>query len=59
MRDEHLAFAATGDPGWPPYTTHERTTRVYDARSTVAPYPEERARRIWRDRRFDVLDLTA
>ncbi|QYN40731.1 carboxylesterase family protein [Pseudonocardia sp. DSM 110487] len=58
MRGEHLAFAAAGDPGWPNYTTSERTTRVYDAEPTVGPYPEERAREIWRDLRFDVLDLT-
>jgi hypothetical protein len=31
---------------------------VYDAEPTVGPYPEERARGIWRDLRFDVLDLT-
>ena len=59
MRAEHLAFAATGDPGWGPYRPHERDTRVYDADSTVARYPEERSRRIWRDRRFGALDLTS
>jgi para-nitrobenzyl esterase len=37
---------------------HECDTRVYDAESTVARYPEERSRRIWRERRFGVLDLT-
>ncbi|GAA1307077.1 carboxylesterase/lipase family protein [Pseudonocardia xinjiangensis] len=59
IRAEHLSFAATGDPGWVRYTPHERDTRVYDTDSTVARYPEERSRWIWRDRRFDALDLTA
>jgi para-nitrobenzyl esterase len=58
MRAEHLSFAATGDPGWARYTPGVRDTRVYDAESTLARYPEERSRRIWRDRRFGALDLT-
>lgn len=58
MRGEHLAFATKGDPGWALYRPHERDTRVYDADSTVARYPEERSRRIWRDRHFGALDLT-
>jgi len=58
MRAEHLSFAATGNPGWARYTPHERDTRVYDARSSLARYPEERSRRIWRDRRFSALGLT-
>jgi para-nitrobenzyl esterase len=57
MRAEHLSFATTGHPGWARYEPHERATRVYDAESTVTRYPEERSRRIWRDRRFDALDL--
>jgi para-nitrobenzyl esterase len=57
MRAEHLSFAATGNPGWARYTPHERDTRVYDAQSTLARYPEERSRRIWRDRRFGALGL--
>jgi para-nitrobenzyl esterase len=58
IRTEHLSFAATGNPGWARYTPHERATRVYDTDSTVARYPEERSRRIWRDQRFGELDLT-
>jgi para-nitrobenzyl esterase len=57
MRAEHLSFAAAGDPGWGRYTPHERTARVYAAECTIARYPEERSRRIWRDRRFIALDL--
>lgn len=57
MRAEHLAFAATGEPPWPPYDVSTRRTRVYDADSTVARYPEERSRTLWRDQRFGALDL--
>ncbi|HEY0816466.1 MAG TPA: carboxylesterase family protein [Pseudonocardia sp.] len=57
MRAEHLAFAAAGDPGWPRYRPHDRRTRVYDAESTVAPYPEERSRELWRAERFGALGL--
>jgi para-nitrobenzyl esterase len=58
IRTEHLSFAATGNPGWGRYRPHERDTRVYDTDCTIARYPEERSRRIWRDRRFSELDLT-
>lgn len=57
IRAEHLAFAATGDPGWAPYEPGGRATRVYAAEPTVAPYPEERSRVLWERRRFDVLGL--
>ncbi|ONI86586.1 hypothetical protein ALI144C_11410 [Actinosynnema sp. ALI-1.44] len=57
IRSEHVAFAATGDPGWPRYEPRGRATRVYDTAPTVGPYPEERSREIWRDRRFGVMDL--
>jgi para-nitrobenzyl esterase len=57
IRSEHVAFATTGDPGWARYEPHGRVTRVYDTESTVVRYPEQRSREIWRDQRFDVLDL--
>lgn len=59
LRADHLAFAATGDPGWPCFHRHERRTRVYDLQPRVDTYPEEQSRTIWRDRRFAVLDLRA
>jgi para-nitrobenzyl esterase len=59
LRTEHIAFASTGEPGWPRYLPDERVTRVYDAETTLARYPEERSRRIWRDQRFRALDLTS
>ncbi|MDP0397863.1 carboxylesterase/lipase family protein [Tsukamurella strandjordii] len=45
-----VRFCATGDPGWPRYDTDLRSTRLLDAPSTTAPYPEERSRRIWQGR---------
>ncbi len=57
VRAELVAFATHGDPGWARHDPHTRATRIYDAESTVGPYPEERSRRLWRDQRFGVLDL--
>jgi para-nitrobenzyl esterase len=57
IRAAHLAFASTGDPGWDRYDRHRRPTRVYDPEPDLVPYPEERSRAIWQDRRFGVLDL--
>ncbi len=57
MRTDWVTFATTGDPGWPPYDSHTRSTRVYNAVPTTQPYPEERSRRIWSTYRFDTLDL--
>jgi para-nitrobenzyl esterase len=59
MRADHLAFANTGDPGWPRFQRPDRLTRVYDPEPGLIRYPEERSRTIWRDRRFGVLELTA
>jgi carboxylesterase type B len=59
MRSDWVHFATTGDPGWAPYDTTCRSTRVYDARTTTRPYPEERSRRIWHEHLFDTLDLPA
>jgi para-nitrobenzyl esterase len=57
MRAEWAAFAAIGDPGWPPYAPGRRTTRIYDDPPAVAPYPEETSLHIWDQHRFGVLDL--
>ncbi|HLH82451.1 MAG TPA: carboxylesterase family protein [Trebonia sp.] len=58
MRSEWLRFAACGDPGWPGYGTERRTTRVYDLRPGVGPYPEETSMRLWERHQFDALDLS-
>jgi para-nitrobenzyl esterase len=57
MRQEWTAFAANGDPGWPPYSVGRRLTRIYADPAAVAPYPEEASMHIWDQRRFAALDL--
>lgn len=47
MQEAWLAFARTGDPGWPAYDTG--STRLFDVEPVVTSYPEEVSRRIWRD----------
>ncbi|MGP3775342.1 carboxylesterase/lipase family protein [Streptomyces sp. SDT5-1] len=51
------AFAAGDGPGWAPFTPEERTTRVFDAPSRTAPYPEETSRLLWDGVGVTPLDL--
>ncbi|KOV66303.1 carboxylesterase/lipase family protein [Streptomyces sp. MMG1121] len=51
------AFARTGDPGWPAYAADTRPVQILDAEQRVAPYPEERIRRIWEGYDFAPLPL--
>jgi para-nitrobenzyl esterase len=57
IRRAWAAFAAHGDPGWPAYRADERLTRLFDADSTTAPYPEERSLQIWQGHRAEPFDL--
>jgi para-nitrobenzyl esterase len=57
MRSQWASFAASGDPGWPPYAPGRRLTRIFDDPPDVVPYPEEASLRIWDQHRFGVLDL--
>ncbi|MGW3409750.1 carboxylesterase/lipase family protein [Streptomyces sp. NPDC000888] len=57
IRTAWTAFAAHGDPGWPPYDAEHRLTRVWDAVPSVTAYPEDTARLIWRDHAFGALPL--
>jgi para-nitrobenzyl esterase len=59
MRREWLAFAMSGDPGWAPYGTEHRTTRVYDLQQDVLSYPEEASMHLWERHLFDALGLAA
>jgi len=59
MRREWLSFAASGRPGWLPYGTEHRTTRVYDLQPDVRSYPEEASMHLWERHMFDALDLPA
>jgi hypothetical protein len=58
MRSQWAAFAAAGDPGWPPYAPGRRTTRIFDDPPDVTPYPEVASLHIWDQHRFGVLDLS-
>ncbi|WP_306316540.1 MULTISPECIES: carboxylesterase/lipase family protein [unclassified Streptomyces] len=51
------AFAKGAGPGWAPFTAGERTTRVFDAPSRTAAYPEEASRLLWEGFEFAPLDL--
>ena len=57
FRKAWTAFAATGDPGWPPYDTQQRLVQIFDTKPVVAAYPEETSRRLWQDHRFQALPL--
>ncbi|MEV6103005.1 carboxylesterase family protein, partial [Nocardia sp. NPDC051981] len=59
MRTDWATFAASGDPGWAPYNSQARTTRIYDTTPTDRPYPQEPSRRIWAKHHFDALKLLA
>jgi para-nitrobenzyl esterase len=59
MRREWLSFATSGDPGWAPYGTDHRTTRVYDLQPDVLSYPEEASMHLWERHLFDALGLSA
>jgi para-nitrobenzyl esterase len=57
MRSQWAAFAAGGDPGWPPYTPGRRLTRIFDDPPDVVPYPEGASLHLWDQHRFGVLDV--
>jgi para-nitrobenzyl esterase len=55
MRREWVGFAGGGRPGWSPYGTEHRTTRVYDLQPDVRSYPEEASMHLWERHMFDAL----
>ncbi|GLW21758.1 carboxylic ester hydrolase [Microbispora amethystogenes] len=59
IRTAWTAFAAHGDPGWPPYDAERRLAQLFDTPSTVTAYPEEASRLLWRDHAFASLPLLA
>src|SRR5579859_794391 len=46
MSDAWLAFARSGDPGWPAYDTTSRTTRLFDVESKLVDDPLSKVRKI-------------
>jgi carboxylesterase type B len=47
MHGAWVAFAATGDPGWPRYDLERRATMRFDTVSRVVDDPRRFERRIW------------
>jgi para-nitrobenzyl esterase len=47
MHRAWIAFARTGDPGWPAYDTERRATMRFDVDSRVVDDPEGEQRRAW------------
>ncbi|MGX6601346.1 carboxylesterase/lipase family protein [Micromonosporaceae bacterium Da 78-11] len=56
VRAEHLAFAATGDPGWTRFRAVQPWTRVYRPDPALVAYPEHLSRTLWSNERFAALD---
>ncbi|MET8850654.1 carboxylesterase family protein [Amycolatopsis sp. NPDC004625] len=42
-----VRFVATGDPGWPRYTTADRVTRLFDDVSATVSDPDREQRLLW------------
>ena len=57
FRAAWLAFATTGDPGWPAFDLERRLTQILDVDWTVTAYPEETSRRLWQNHDFAPLPL--
>jgi para-nitrobenzyl esterase len=57
MRSEWASFAATGSPGWEPYTAAHRTARVYGDPASAGPYPEHTSMHLWERHVFEALPL--
>ena len=51
MSSAFVAFARTGNPGWPAYDTSRRPTMVFDLQSRVENDPFGAERKIWEDKR--------
>jgi len=55
MRAAWIAFATSGDPGWP--TFDSGLVQIFDTEPVLVPYPEAASREIWRDHTFAPLPL--
>ncbi|MGH9028571.1 MAG: carboxylesterase/lipase family protein [Acidimicrobiales bacterium] len=47
MMDAWLAFAKSGDPGWPPFDAGRRTTMIFGPRSGPEDAPLQEERALW------------
>ncbi|MEV3961042.1 carboxylesterase family protein [Nocardia sp. NPDC050193] len=50
MRNAFIAFATTGDPGWPKFDTGDRIRRIWKSPPALGRDSLHVSRRIWRDR---------
>jgi para-nitrobenzyl esterase len=57
MRRAWTGFASGEGLGWPAYDAEGRLVQVFDVRPTVAAYPEEASRGLWRGHAFGALPL--
>lgn len=57
IRASWTAFAGSGDPGWPDFDVQQRLTQLLDVPSTIAGYPEEASRLLWKQHTFTALPL--
>ena len=57
MRAAWIAFATSGDPGWPSFDSG--LVQLFDTEPVVAPYPETQSQRIWQDHTFRPLGLAS
>ncbi|MFI6154689.1 carboxylesterase/lipase family protein [Kitasatospora sp. NPDC051170] len=57
LRSAWVSFATTGDPGWPAHEENGQLTRVLDAETRTARYPEQAARAIWQGHAPTAFDL--
>lgn len=51
MHDAWVRFATTGEPGWAPYELGDRTTMVFDSKSSTQSDPPRQERIAWAGRR--------
>ncbi|MFD7256529.1 carboxylesterase/lipase family protein [Streptomyces sp. NPDC059874] len=47
LRASWISFAASGDPGWAPFTAQRPATRLWDTEPSVVEDPLSASRRIW------------
>ncbi|MEU7837996.1 carboxylesterase family protein [Nonomuraea sp. NPDC049129] len=57
VRAAWIAFATTGDPGWPAYEPQNQHTWIIDTKPDIAAYPEETSRELWAGHAFGPLAL--
>jgi para-nitrobenzyl esterase len=51
MHADWVAFASTGDPGWPQYTLPRRATMRFDTKLEVVSDPHSAERKLWEGKR--------